>query len=382
MSETETSLSEPCRVALNPARNAFSAARNTCRSARAERERRVVEGLTCGVAMAEIARREGITVRGLRKYVGNLIERRAPEASGEFIAVQLNRLNEALRVSFDAMSAENLPAIDRVVKIVREFDRYHGLGGGAKGTEQRRKLLESLVSGAGMEASPVSEDDSSDPLADIDLDALLSGVRSPGPSARGTGMRRNPLESLDSGAETAPNRPCLAGEARGDEAAEADPNLIAELDALLGALAQQGRGPGERGTQAVRNPLKTLDSGAVQVASLFAENRSGAEGTQGAFAGRTRDPKEVIADLPLPSSGQGEPGTERRLKLLKSLDSGASMARVAPPLSRSTRRAPSRTGRYSDTFALAANSPTSPRRKASTQATKTTPWMTVTHSPN
>ncbi len=37
---------------------------------------------------------------------------------------------------------------------------------------------------------------------------------------------------------------------------------------------------------------------------------------------------------------------------------------------------------YSDTRARAANSPTIPRRNASTQATKTTPWITVTHSPN
>ncbi len=37
---------------------------------------------------------------------------------------------------------------------------------------------------------------------------------------------------------------------------------------------------------------------------------------------------------------------------------------------------------HSEIFALAASSPTMPRRKASTQATKTTPWITVTHSPN
>ena len=37
---------------------------------------------------------------------------------------------------------------------------------------------------------------------------------------------------------------------------------------------------------------------------------------------------------------------------------------------------------YSETLARAANSPTMPRRNASTQATNTTPWITVTHSPN
>ena len=44
-----------------------------------------------------------------------LFARRAPEATGEFIAVQLSRLDEALLISFGAMSGANLPAVDRVV---------------------------------------------------------------------------------------------------------------------------------------------------------------------------------------------------------------------------------------------------------------------------
>ena len=108
-----------------------------------------MEGLS-GVAMAEIARREGISERGLRKYVRNLIARRAPEATGEFTALQMSRLNEALLMSFGAMSGTNLPTVDRVVRIVRELDHYQGLGRGARGTETPRKLLKSLDSGAGM----------------------------------------------------------------------------------------------------------------------------------------------------------------------------------------------------------------------------------------
>ncbi len=143
-------MSEPDRLPSNPVGDRVPAARDAQRWARAERERRVVEGLSGGLAMAEIARREGITVRGLRKYVRNLIARRAPEAAGEFIAVQMSRLNEALLMSFGAMSGANLPAVDRVVRIVRELDRYQALSGGAQGTETRRKLLKSLDSGAGI----------------------------------------------------------------------------------------------------------------------------------------------------------------------------------------------------------------------------------------
>jgi hypothetical protein len=38
----------------------------------------------------------------------------------------VSRLKEALFVASGAMSAVNLEAVDRVVKIVRELDRYHG----------------------------------------------------------------------------------------------------------------------------------------------------------------------------------------------------------------------------------------------------------------
>ena len=62
----------------------------------------------------------------MRKYVRGLLARRAPEPPAEFMALQVSRLNEALFVSYNAMSGANLEAVDRVVKIVRELDRYHG----------------------------------------------------------------------------------------------------------------------------------------------------------------------------------------------------------------------------------------------------------------
>ncbi len=49
-----------------------------------------------------------------------------PAPPQEFVAIQVSRLNEALLVAYSAMSPTNLGAVDRVVKIVRELDRYHG----------------------------------------------------------------------------------------------------------------------------------------------------------------------------------------------------------------------------------------------------------------
>ena len=87
---------------------------------------RIVRLLNSGLSIAEIATRERVTDRGMRKYVRGLLARRAPEPPAEFMALQVSRLNEALFVSYNAMSGANLEAVDRVVKIVRELDRYHG----------------------------------------------------------------------------------------------------------------------------------------------------------------------------------------------------------------------------------------------------------------
>ena len=53
-----------------------------------------------------------------------------PQPPAEFLALQVSRLNEALLVSYSAMhtfrAGTNFEAVDRVVRIVRELDRYHG----------------------------------------------------------------------------------------------------------------------------------------------------------------------------------------------------------------------------------------------------------------
>ena len=75
----------------------------------------------------------------MRKYVRGLLARRPPEPPVEFMALQVSRLNQALFVSYGAMSGANLRAVDRVVRIVRELDRYHGFdprGSAASSEEQ------------------------------------------------------------------------------------------------------------------------------------------------------------------------------------------------------------------------------------------------------
>jgi hypothetical protein len=66
----------------------------------------------------------------MRNLVREVLATRAPQPPAEYLALQVSRLNEALLVSYSAMhnsfSGTNFEAVDRVVKIVRELDRYHG----------------------------------------------------------------------------------------------------------------------------------------------------------------------------------------------------------------------------------------------------------------
>jgi DNA-binding CsgD family transcriptional regulator len=119
-------LPEPVEPAPSaPRRNRSAAARSAARQRRAEREARIVSLLNRGVSIAEIADRDGVGERAMRKSIRTLLARRAAPPA-EFLALQVSRLNEALLVAYGAMSAVNIEAVDRVVKIVRELDRYHG----------------------------------------------------------------------------------------------------------------------------------------------------------------------------------------------------------------------------------------------------------------
>ena len=91
------------------------------------RDARIVRALAHGEAIDEVAAREGLTLKRARERVAAVVARRRPDATEAFVAVQVARLNEAMLVAYGAMKDGNLAAVDRVVRITREYDRYHGL---------------------------------------------------------------------------------------------------------------------------------------------------------------------------------------------------------------------------------------------------------------
>ena len=104
--------------------------RRKVRNAKADRERQIVGLLNRGLSVAEIASRSGVSIKDMRNLVRKILAERMPQPPVEYLALQVSRLNEALLVSYSAMhnsaTGTNFEAVDRVVRIVRELDRYHG----------------------------------------------------------------------------------------------------------------------------------------------------------------------------------------------------------------------------------------------------------------
>jgi transposase-like protein len=107
-----------CVEAASTAASSPSIDARAARLAKFERERVIVEYLNRGVSVSEIAAHVGVSEKRMRAIIREILARRIPAPPEEFVAIQVNRLNEALLVAYRA--------VDRVVRIVRELDRYHG----------------------------------------------------------------------------------------------------------------------------------------------------------------------------------------------------------------------------------------------------------------
>ncbi|HEY1942394.1 MAG TPA: hypothetical protein VGH40_09750 [Roseiarcus sp.] len=102
--------------------------RLVARRERAERNLRVFNLLKAGVPVAQIALQEGLSARRTREIIQETLDRREIDPPEGFVQLQIGRLSDAMMVAHAAMMEGNLQALDRLVKIVGELDRYHGFG--------------------------------------------------------------------------------------------------------------------------------------------------------------------------------------------------------------------------------------------------------------
>ena len=93
---------------------------------------------------------------GARQHAAAALARRTLDPPAHFAQLQIRRLSEALLVCTSAMSRGNLQAVDRVVKIVRELDRYHGFGPAAAAPRLTAPALPAPDSPAQLLAPPLA----------------------------------------------------------------------------------------------------------------------------------------------------------------------------------------------------------------------------------
>ena len=105
------------------------------------RDARLIRALAAGQSIEEVAAREGVPLRRARERVSAILSR-PPDPPAEFANLQMRRLSEAMIVATAAMSQGNLQAVDKVLKIARELDRYAGfaqaLAGAARAAARAR----------------------------------------------------------------------------------------------------------------------------------------------------------------------------------------------------------------------------------------------------
>ena len=92
----------------------------------AGRDLRIMDMVAAGMRVSEIALRERLSKRRIRELIARNLAERERLPPPQFFELQTRRLSEALLVAYAKMNEGNLAAVDRVVTIVRELDRYHG----------------------------------------------------------------------------------------------------------------------------------------------------------------------------------------------------------------------------------------------------------------
>jgi hypothetical protein len=121
-------MSEPAKK--SPSREAPAppepARRVAPRRATADRRLRILERLTTGLTVAHIAREEGLSVQRIRRIIAEMLESREIDPPAGFVQLQIARLSEAMIVARTMMMEGDLHAMDRLIKLTGELDRYHG----------------------------------------------------------------------------------------------------------------------------------------------------------------------------------------------------------------------------------------------------------------
>ena len=98
--------------------------------AKRTRDLRILDALKNGAPLAAIARGEGVTNRRMRSIVNALLaENQDLKPASGFAQAQIRRLDKALEAALRTLGHGEASAVERVVRVVREFERYAEIAG-------------------------------------------------------------------------------------------------------------------------------------------------------------------------------------------------------------------------------------------------------------
>jgi hypothetical protein len=112
------------------------------RRLRATRNERIFGCFVRGMPHGAIARLENCSAPAVRKLIARELAGRRVDPAGDFAKLQIARLNDALMAANSKMLEGDMAALDRVVKVVAELDRYHGI---AQALERRESAARPLA---------------------------------------------------------------------------------------------------------------------------------------------------------------------------------------------------------------------------------------------
>ena len=98
------------------------------KAAPARRGATIVAALISGQSVEAIAESEGLTRKRVEALLRDELRRRWVAPAADHARLQIARLEAMAATLAPLAEAGELPAIDRVLKILDRLDRYHGLG--------------------------------------------------------------------------------------------------------------------------------------------------------------------------------------------------------------------------------------------------------------
>ena len=85
--------------------------------------------IASGYSHERIAREMKVSVATVRREVDRVIAARQLDAPEKYAHLQVARLNKALELVVNAVEADDIKAVEPLMKLVAQLDRYHGLAG-------------------------------------------------------------------------------------------------------------------------------------------------------------------------------------------------------------------------------------------------------------